>query len=265
MKRITLSPRLLLVAVVAISIPASVAMYAQNTRDMGYHGHFGIMAGVNYNMLNCDAGRFIRLPNMHENLLPEFPTATGTAPYFGLFVEYLGDGALALQLRASLDERRVDAENAGNELHVRLSYGALEAGIRWNAPLDNLYLIAGPSLAIPINYRYDVIWRNSSNRLNDVEMQQVHSAAFGFWGGLGYDLPVYLGSHSQWYITPFIEGSYMMDQKGSDIPGRVGSDEWNTFTVRGGIQMKFGLPPDPYISERIEPAQIPDSPLEVMQ
>ena len=264
MKRISLSPRLLLVAVVAISIPASVATQAQNTRDMGYHGHFGIMAGINYNTLNSDAGRFIRLPNVQENLFPEFPTATGTAPYVSLFVEYLGDGSLAFQLRASLDERRVDAENASSELHVKLSYGAVEAGIRWNAPLDNLYLIAGPSLAIPIDYRYDVIWRNGSNRLNDVKLQQVRNAAFGFWGGLGYDLPVYLGASSQWYITPFIEASYMIDQKGADIPGRAGTDEWNTVTVRGGIQMKFGLPPDPYISERIEPAPIPDFPLEAM-
>ena len=59
MKRITLSPRLLLVAVVTISIPASVATHAQNIRDMGYHGHFGIMAGINYNTLNSDPGRFI--------------------------------------------------------------------------------------------------------------------------------------------------------------------------------------------------------------
>jgi hypothetical protein len=263
MKRIIFT-RMMFAAVMAIVIPAPVTTLAQAVRDMGYHVHFGIIGGVNYNTLNSDAGRFIQLPNMREGRLPEFPTATGAAPYCGLFVEYLGEEALALQLRASLDEREVNAENAGSELHVTLSYGALEAGIRWNAPLDNLYLIAGPSLAIPIEYRYNVDWANSRDHLNDVEMQHVRNAVFGFWGGLGYDMPIYLGSHSQWYITPFIEASYMMDQKTSDTPGSAGNDEWNTFTVRGGIQIKFGLPPGPYISEQIEPALIPDSPMEMM-
>jgi hypothetical protein len=254
---------MILVAVVAIFIPASVALHAQGG-DIGYHGHFGVMVGINYNTLDCDPGRFIQLPNTHENLLPEYSTATGTVPYYAIFAEYIGDGALALQLRASFDQRRVNAESAGSDLHVTLSYGALEAGIRWNTPLDNLYIIAGPSLAIPIDYSYDVTWPNSSNNLNDVELEEVRAAAFGIWGGIGYDLPLYLGPHSQWYITPFIEGSYMMDQKGADIPALAGKDEWNTFTVRGGIQLKFGLAPGPYISERIEPAQIPDSPLEML-
>ena len=80
--------------------------------------------------------------------------------------------------------------------------------------------------------------------MSDADLRNVRDVSAGAWGGFGWDIALNPGSRSLWwYLTPFVEGSWLYDQKKADAPLSEPDKAWTTLTARAGVQVKLGLSP----------------------
>jgi hypothetical protein len=195
----------------------------------------GIAAGANYNYVEASAQQFIGNTGDASFSTSDFSDGTGPGIYAGIVA--------GVHLRGTFDERCVSQTAGSAELTSHLIYASIEPAVRINlsAPL-RLHMLAGPSVSFPINAQFDYNGSQSESGrdMESVEMNNVNDVVFGGWVGFGMDIS--LGqANGSWFVTPFVEGSYVYDQKEADIRPAGFDNVWSTISGRAGVQLKLGL------------------------
>lgn len=251
MKRIrTLLLSSLTVAIVALG--AASGAHAQTTEFTGAPWRFGVFGGLNFNIVGAGAQALAAIPG--DNFIQENDIIDGTALgyYAGLMTEYNPGALFGFQLRAGLDDRRVnfnDWDVVGStrtRFSARMTYISVEPLLRVNLGSPNFHLTAGPLLSFKVATKYDWVPRDeTSPTITDQDIEGANGFTYGVSGGLAYDILLNSKSASptKWYLTPFAEASYMMDQRDNTYQGQDRNDTWVTTTLRGGFQLKFGSAP----------------------
>jgi len=247
----------------ALTLTAATMVVAQEVTPESQHAawRFGLFGGLNGNFVGTGAQTFDAVSenpqfiNRHTNGAIDIIDGSALGYYAGAMVEYAPLGLLGFQLRAGVDDRRVnfndwDKVNPADEIRfsARMTYVSIEPLLRLNIVQPNFHITAGPLLSFNITHDYDFIARDEIDSMNIVgrEIPGTNGFTYGVSGGLAYDIPMNAASSSRtkWYLTPFAEASYMMDQR-ERAQGGDRNDTWVTTSIRGGFQLKFGNAPAP--------------------
>lgn len=225
------------------SIGASDNVQAQGNEEI----RFGFYGGANYNFVGAGAMNLARLTDEYSFIQKDLNDGTGMAPYFGAIGEYTTGELLGAALRLSVDVRTAQLEDEdGRVFTSRLSYVTVEPGMRFNLGVPELSLSAGPAFAVNLTGKYDYDPGSGDNlpQVQGERINGINNVAYGIWGDIGYDIG--LGSDdaaTQVYISPFLGVNWLTDQRKSDLIDTQDErdDVWSTVTVRGGLQVKFGV------------------------
>lgn len=180
----------------------------------------------------------------NQVIFPEFDRVDGYGAgfYGGLFGEYDSGDWWGLQLRANYDSRFVTAiDNSDRQYDMHADYVTIEPLFQLRDVFhDDLYLQAGPVVAFNVRNDLDY-YENSSGPLTDSrEIPATRQTTYGVQGGLAYDIELDPSNDGQaWVFSPFIEGSWLVNQREDELPGRNEDDwddTWSTPTLRAGIQ-----------------------------
>ncbi|HVZ41881.1 MAG TPA: outer membrane beta-barrel protein [Candidatus Kapabacteria bacterium] len=199
---------------------------------------FGMYGAANYNTIQAHMQDFI--PGIGGGPLSsnDFNGSTGIGAYAGLLGAYMIDDRVATVLRASYDQRNAEMETNGSKLATHLSYITIQPGIQVNLGDSPLHLMVGPTMGIKLagNYTYTAPVTEPSQDVNNGRINNVRSVVFGGWGGLGYDFTLNRpGTQAALFLTPFIEGDYLIDQ--IDPVDPASTAVMNTLTARLGLQV----------------------------
>jgi len=247
--RTQLLSSLMIAAMVALS--AAMSAHAQ-TAYTGAPWRFGLYGGLNFNIVGAGAQALAAIPGDNFAQRNDIIDGTGLGYYTGLMTEYNPGGTFGFQLRAGLDDRRVnfnDWDVVGStrtRFSARMTYVSVEPLLRVNLGSPDFHLTAGPLLSFLVGAKYDWVPRDeTSPDIVDQPIDGAKSFTYGVSGGLGYDILLNSKSASstKWYLTPFAEASYMMAQRENTYPGQDRNDTWVTTSIRGGFQLKFGSGP----------------------
>lgn len=233
-------------AIAVASMALSTGTTAQESTDDVAKFRFGIFGGGGYNYVSAPLQRYVGITSDPSFTSRDYSGGAEFAPYGGVTTEYLFHRLLGVGLRASYDDRTVSAEVGSSTFTPRISYISIEPSLRVNL-LSGLYFNMGPSVSFPIIKKYDYTPVNAEGggTIEDAELREVNEVAFGAWGGFGYDIA--LNSRStglRWYLTPFVEGSWLYDQKKPDVAQSDLDEKWTSLSARAGVQIKLGPAPD---------------------
>jgi len=251
MKRFLGVPLPSLVAAVMVALGATYSASAQETYT-GAPWRFGAYGGLNFNIVGAGAQTLATIAGDPSFTEDDIMDGTALGFYTGLMTEYNPGGLLGFQLRAGLDDRRVnfndwDVPDASRvRFSARMTYISVEPMLRVNLGSPDFHLTAGPLLSFKVASKYDWVPRDeTSQTIVDQEIPNANGFTYGVGGGFGYDILLNSKSTSgtKWYLTPFAEVSYMMDQRENDFAGQDRNDTWVTTSIRGGFQVKFGSTP----------------------
>lgn len=211
---------------------------------------FGAFGGLNYNFVGAGYQELRAVPGENFQVF-KLNDGTGLGPYIGLIGEYNSGDILGVQVRLSYDYRGGELFDTtggmNNKFGANISYFNVEPGLRVNLGNPDLHVALGPSIGFTIDHSYD--YDPEDDNVPAVEGQEIdkwNNVAIGVWGGLAYDINLSdAGSTSKWYLTPFLEGTWIFDQRKSDIPDLQDNvdDVWSTVTARAGVQLKWGSAP----------------------
>ena len=209
---------------------------------------FGVFAGVNFNNAALGGNAANAIPGFTIPVSADLSDGQGYGPYAGLIAEYnpAPDQFLGLQTRFGYDNRRANiTPNGGNgEVEASISYWAIEPALRFNLGGNDMHLTLGPGFHILAANDFDFRLPGVAE-VEDVENGRLNDVAVSLWGGFGFDIP--LGDFSEngtrWYLTPFVEGSWLINQLKTGVAAGNDNldDTWSTVTVRGGLQFKYGM------------------------
>jgi outer membrane protein OmpA-like peptidoglycan-associated protein len=170
--------------------------------------------------------------------------------YGGLMTEYNSGKVLGGQLRVALDDRRVafndwDVNGTGStRFSARMTYVSVEPSLRINLGSPDFHMVAGPLLSFKVSTKYDYTpgRDETAPSIQGQDIPGTNNFTYGVSGGFGYDININSKSLSgtKWYLTPFVEASYMLDQRKNDFAAQNRNDTWVTTSIRGGFQLKFG-------------------------
>lgn len=224
-------------ALAATTVAIGTSAHAQESRNVV---RVGIVGAANYNYVNAPTQNFVKVADNPNFASHDFSKAGGFEAYYGIMGEYLFNDMIGVTLRAAVDARCVEKEDNGSTFTPRLVYVNIDPGIRVNMGMPELHAMAGATVAIKGSAEYDYSPRAGEQvrEIEGAEMENVRDVAFGAWLGVGYDIRLNdKSSDIGWYVTPFVEGNYLFDQKKADVD-LVEDTMWNTLTGRAGIQLK---------------------------
>lgn len=200
---------------------------------------FGILGGANFNSVGVGGETALPIP-VSEDL----SDGTGFGPYGGFLFEYnpgLGE-VLGIHARIAYDDRTAIFEGGGRKVTAGVGYFTFEPAMQLNLGSPNFHFTIGPSLNVL--GRNDFTIDTAGVVTENVEYGRLKDIAYGLWGGVSYDIHLSEMSDNgtQWYLTPFFEGSWMVDQVTTSAEQLDNIDDsWSTVTVRGGLQLKYGF------------------------
>lgn len=196
----------------------------------------------------------------------DFKAGSGFGMTAGLYGEWLPiEKHLGVALRINLHDRRknnadgvpwVDTTNkvAKFESQYDLKYISISPSLRWNLPMENLYLTGG--LDIDINTKKEIIlYRHRINPEPIIdEMQMPYDAEkvrIGINLGGGYDIFVAdMYNYMRSYISPYFNlniGTYEVTFNDSKrVP----------FIIRAGVNFKFNIDHKVYDTLRLDPNRV---------
>ncbi len=210
----------------------------------------GLNIGLNYNQQALGLQQLSpgNVPNFFPFVLVD---GTGVGPYLGALGEYRSTSWWGGQLRVSYDSRNaLSTDNSPlipqRTFDTRLSYLTIEPMLRLQPEfLGKLFVTVGPMIAINMSGSFDHTPAPGAAVASDLPITDLKGVAFGWAGGFGYDLALGNGpSGSRWFLTPFLEGSYLAHQRMANLAyldQDSFDDIWSTFTVRGGVALKLGF------------------------
>jgi hypothetical protein len=137
-----------------------------------------------------------------------------------------------------------------------MTYLSVEPLLRINIGDAGFHAVAGPLLSFNIaaKYDYDSTRDETDPSIVDQPIPGAKGFTYGVSGGFGYDILMNSKSASstRWYLTPFVEASYMLAQKENTFPNQNRNDTWVTTSIRGGFQLKFGSGPAAVVPPIVE-------------
>lgn len=220
---------------------------AQSATYDGAKFRVGVFGGLNFNSIGVGGNNVIEIPGGGSITQRDLSDGTGLGPYGGLLAEYNTGNIIGVHFRVGYDDRRATMSNGGREWATRLTYVSFEPGLRVNLASPDFAFTVGPFISANVGKSFDYTPAAGDGvaPITDGELADVKPTTFGLWGGVSYDIHLNSpGVSPQWYLTPFFEGSWMVDQKKADLPTQDNlADVWSTVTVRGGLQLKFGKAP----------------------
>ena len=223
--------KLFTLSILVLFIFAGTA-FAQN--DNPPPMRFGLLGGVNYNLVSLDTTGIIGFTSPPALLPTGVDNGSQLAPYGGLAFEYV-PGTFGFHIRGTYDDRSASFGDS-NEVDATLRYLSIEPALRINITNPNFHALVGPSLNLSIANDLTSDTTLAGTPLQS-EVSSLSNSAFGLWGGLGYDIPLSENKENgtAWYLTPFLSAHWM--------PSQISSDEqdWGTVTPRAGLQLKYGF------------------------
>lgn len=237
-------------AIALILIIAATTAHTQSRSTIEAGWRFGLTGGLNYN-LQALGLQFLDTTKVFNFFPFEGVDGTGIGPYISLFSEYNSQDWWGAQLRLSYDSR--NGKSTDNTLpqektfDINLTYLTIEPLFRVN-PFGpaGLYAVAGPLVGIKLSDGCDFT-PSPNEAAQQLVLTDMNPLTFGLSGGLGYDMVI--GdrmSDMRWYLAPFVEGSWMVQQR-SGSPNILDQDKfddiWSTVTVRAGVSLKLGIMP----------------------
>jgi hypothetical protein len=212
--------------------PSALAQCSQGLR-------IGILGGVNFNYVDAPTQQFVQVPGNAAFAGHDFSKAYLFDGYFGLSAEYQFTDLIGATHRTTYDARCVSKEDNGSKFTPQIVYVSIEPAVRLNLGMPELHALLGGTVAVKAHTEYDYSPHESEvmREVKGADLANVRDVAFGAWGGFGYDVRLPdMAPGIGWYMTPFLEASYLFDQKKPDVP--MQDDRWwNTLTVRGGIRL----------------------------
>lgn len=247
------------VTILSIAVAlASLASVAQvSAQSLPYvPWRFGANLGLNYNLAGVGYANWVNDPaRPFGQYIPKvINDGSGLGLYGGLFAEYRSRTWWGIQLRASYDMRNLTTKDDqsylkpgggyySDQYKFNNSYIAVEPRLLIYPITDNgFHISVGPGLAIKSAATFDYTPEGGMARTG-MDIPNVSGVTYNATLGLGYD--IYLSQpseESQWIFSPFVEGTWLMNQRGVDFPNLQGSldDALSTVTIRAGIGIKFG-------------------------
>lgn len=255
----SLLARSVLMAAAALGMVVMATAQEMTPEQDHANWRFGLFGGLNGNFVGTGQQTLAEVANndqfaqRHINGAQDLIDGSAIGFYAGLMTEYNPLGLLGGQLRVGMDDRRVNfndwdvptPEN-NQRFSARMTYVSVEPMLRLNLVQPNFHLTVGPLLSFKVNSTYDLVARDEVDTFNIVgrEIPGANSFTWGVSGGLGYDILMNSKStgRTRWYLTPFAEASYMLDQReAAERAGTADRDDiWVTTSLRGGFQLKFG-------------------------
>lgn len=215
---------------------------------------YGLSAAVSYNGAINDIGPLFSVPQDPLYGGRDFRGADGFAGYGGFTAVFAPVGTFGGTIRAAIDDRRLSRKNGEAELATNMLYLGIEPGVRIGIASRRFAISGGPTIEFPLRSRYTYQWSDAlgSHAISDAAIPDVRRVAVGLWGEIGCDLLVSSPTASfAWYVTPFIQGSYLFDQK-KENTSEASGQEWGTMTVRAGLSVTLGKRRVPEEAERIQ-------------
>lgn len=202
---------------------------------------FGIFGGAAHNHLDAPMQRFVAIPSDPSFQSRDYSKSLGLAPYGGILGEYLPGGIFGIGLRLAYDDRSLSKDAGTTTFAPQIAYLSIEPSLRLNI-YEGLHLNLGPAFSIPIRHVYDYTpaTGDAGGKIDDADLENMNDLCTGAWGGIGYDIPLNGGGDSRWHLTPFIDLSWLFDQKKPDVSQNDFSRSWTTGTGRAGVQVKLG-------------------------
>ncbi len=227
--------------IIAMAALVGVAVIAAGT-DGSAQIRTGMFGGINYNMTSASLQNFI--PGVGGGLFTsnDFSDATSVGGYAGAIGEYGIDDRLGLSLRVSYDQRNAEKESNGNKLRARLSYMSIEPGVGMRMGYTPLKITVGPIMAIKVagTYTYASGSVEPGQDVTNAKLNNARPVVFGGRMALGYDIALNQeNSTAGMYLTPFIEGNYLVDQVDPNDP--ASTEVMNTLTARAGLMVTMGF------------------------
>jgi hypothetical protein len=243
MKHLTSRIGMAILLAIFYTVGIANCLHAQGTEEI----RFGFFGGANYNMVGAGSMNLARLSDDFSFIQKDLNDGTGIAPYFGAIAEYTTGELLGAALRLSIDIRTAQMEDEdGRVFTAQLSYVTVEPGMRFNLGMPELSLSAGPAFAVNLTGKYDYDPGSGDNvvQVQGEPINGINNVAYGLWGDVGYDIEVSPEDAStSIHLSPFLGVSWLTDQRKSDLLEQQDEvdDVWSTVSIRGGLQVKFGV------------------------
>ena len=213
--------------------------YAQDNEGF----RIGVTGGVNFNYVDASIQNFVSVPDNPGFATNDFSGSYDFLGMGGIVGKYLFNDLVGVTLRSTFDSRCVEREVNGNTFTPHLVYVTVEPGIRINLGIPDLHAMAGGMIAFNVknNYDYIPVSGEGNTQIVDADLMHARDIVYGAWAGVGYDIKVSgMECPVDLFVTPFLEGSMLFDQKEPDVP--MPDDQWwNTMTARGGVQLKVAF------------------------
>lgn len=218
---------------------------------------WGMSLGLNYNMSGVGYGYWVLDPLRPNGQFIErvINDGSGIGLYGGLSFQTAISKSLHFGTRLSYDNRSFSAKddqsyrssastffNDSYEFHT--SFITIEPHLKLY--LGNAFhLTGGLGFGLALNQTFDYAPEDGAAQIG-LEVGRAdsikHSLTGSFFGGVGYD--IYLSSarsKQQWILTPFLETTYMVSQRGVDLADQGSFDDaLSTISIRAGISLAFG-------------------------
>ena len=179
-----------------------------------------------------------------------FQTSITDAIHFGTRITYDNRSLLATDESYRKSDGVAAAEAATyykDDYQFNMSYVSVEPHVKFYLG-DYLHVTTGVGLGASIEQKFDYTPEESTQQ-KDLDVARPgtvkHALTASGFAGAGYD--VYLsdpGASTQWILTPFVEASYMVGQRGTNFASQNAfNDGMSTVSIRGGVALAFGSAP----------------------
>lgn len=248
---------------------------------------WGLHLGGNYNIAGIGFGNWAKDPNRNGPQFSElvYNDGYGGGLYGGFNLQTSLTDNLHFGTRISYDNRSLTANDDksfakpgsiqtttpgqyyNDEYTFHTDYVTLEPYFKLYLG-SKLHLTAGVGAGLALTNTFDYA-PEAGTKQTDLDVAQTDSIKHKFTGsgfaGVGYDF--FLSdpaTRNQWILTPFVETSYMVSQRGVDFTNQNAFDDaMSTVSVRAGVSLSFGLGEileTSVLPERTEPAQPAEAP-----
>lgn len=282
--------RFLLLAVVLIA--TSMGLLAQDPPNVP--SRWGLHLGLNYNLSGIGFGYWVPDPNRPSG---QFTTlvlndGSGIGLYGGLNYQTALTDGIHFGARLSYDNRSLvatdnqsykkpDGTFLSDEYTFHNGFLTLEPYIKLYLG-KQFHLTGGLGMGLALAQTFDYAPEGGAKidglSVGGATDSLKHTITWSGFAGFGYD--IYLSdakAKQQWILTPFVEASYMVSQRGVDLEDQASFDDaLSTVTIRAGVSLAFGdvvsssmavatpskffrvtPPADGIYSKRVEKAEFP--------
>ncbi len=243
----------LLLAVVVIT--TTMSLFAQDPPEV--RSRWGAHLGLNYNFSGVGFGYWIDDPARPNGQFTQMNLVDGSGLglYGGLNYQLALLDHLHFGARLSYDNRsmvvqdnnsyiKADGSYYSDEYEFHTSFISLEPHVKLYLG-KRFHLTGGLGMGIALNQTFDYTIEGGTT-VTGLEVGKAdsvkHSITWSGFAGIGYD--IFLSDNTakqQWILTPFLETTYMVSQRGVDLEDQAAFDDaLSTVTIRAGISLAFG-------------------------